>query len=113
MTVTLVFVFTSRAIKDFLSGLLIGDLDYENPHVRTFLRQVLEDLRMFQLESIPTQTLLFSLMFVWEVIPAVLVIGLFWRIPNTAKKGNTNTTQAPHHPYYNSISINAPVQKQR
>jgi len=68
MTVTLVFVFSSRAIKDFLSGLNIGEIDFGNPDT----------------EPISKQILLFFLFFVWEVIPAFLVIGLFWRIPNTA-----------------------------
>jgi len=76
MTVALVFIFSSRALKDFLSGLNIGSLTYQNPYE----------------ESLLMQLLLFSLMFVWEVIPATLVIVLFWRIPNTAVHSSTLTS---------------------
>jgi len=62
LTVILILTFISRSIKDLLSGLKIGQSDISHNPV---------------LEPIGTQALYFSLMLVWELIPAGLVIGLF------------------------------------
>ena len=62
LTVTLCFVFTSRAVKDFLSGLNIAAFDLSDPEKVT----------------VGMQALLFSIYFFWEIIPAAFVLVFFW-----------------------------------
>jgi len=86
MTVTLCFVFVSRAIKDFLSGFGIGNLDLSDPEVvppslPSLTRHNISSYSspfLSKMEAIPLQTMLFTIYLVWEIIPAVMVLVFFW-----------------------------------
>jgi len=89
LTALLVVVFVSRSVKDILSGLNIAVLEFNDP----------------VLEVVPVQTLLFAIYFVWEVIPAMMVLGLFWHIPDS---GKIIPSQTPRSSYSaNASSINS------
>eukprot|EP01124_Arcella_intermedia_P018915 TRINITY_DN26039_c0_g1_i1.p1 TRINITY_DN26039_c0_g1~~TRINITY_DN26039_c0_g1_i1.p1 ORF type:complete len:335 (+),score=61.19 TRINITY_DN26039_c0_g1_i1:24-1028(+) len=65
LTIILFIVFTSRAVKDIMSGASIGIVELTDP----------------VFDTIAIQAFKFSLYFVWEIIPAAMVLGLFWHIP--------------------------------
>eukprot|EP01126_Amoeba_proteus_P042815 TRINITY_DN4664_c0_g1_i16.p2 TRINITY_DN4664_c0_g1~~TRINITY_DN4664_c0_g1_i16.p2 ORF type:complete len:187 (+),score=32.23 TRINITY_DN4664_c0_g1_i16:837-1397(+) len=66
-TVFLVLVFLSRSIRDLLVGL---------GHDPIQLQECL---------PVSVQIQVFMMMLVWELIPAVIVIFLFWHIPNPSE----------------------------
>jgi len=82
LTVLLVLIFVSRAVKDFLSGFDIGTSNISNNPEE---------------DTIGQQSLFFSLMVVWDLIPATMVIGLFWHIPD-AHTIETNFPEVVHRP---------------
>jgi hypothetical protein len=66
VTATLILIFTSRAVRDFVAAFHIGVIDIDNPH-----------------DEIWRQIIIFLMLFIWEIIPTILVILFFWHIPKT------------------------------
>jgi len=86
ITISLFIVFTSRSIKDFLSGVHIGDIPIDDDTSK----------------RLPTQILLVSLMIVWEIVPACMVIFLFWRIPDS-RAVPLNTAPVPYYSEFGNM----------
>eukprot|EP01126_Amoeba_proteus_P009637 TRINITY_DN13667_c0_g1_i1.p1 TRINITY_DN13667_c0_g1~~TRINITY_DN13667_c0_g1_i1.p1 ORF type:complete len:286 (-),score=52.69 TRINITY_DN13667_c0_g1_i1:14-871(-) len=72
-TILLVFVFASRGVRDLLAGFDYGVIPLNTPKMGTKI-----------------QVLLVVMMMVWEIIPAIIVLFLFWHIPNPKE---TNSPQ--------------------
>jgi len=85
LTVTLFFVFISRGVKDFLSGLGIAQWKGDPAE-----------------QALTTQALLFSVYAFWEIVPAFLVILFFWHIPGS--RSNESSRAARPVPYYGAIN---------
>jgi len=86
LTMTLLFVFGSRAVKDFLSGFGKATFNLSDP----------------SMQPITTQAILFSMYLFWEIIPATLVLIFFWHIPGS----NKEPAPAVPVPYYNAVNFN-------
>eukprot|EP01127_Copromyxa_protea_P021037 TRINITY_DN7131_c0_g1_i1.p1 TRINITY_DN7131_c0_g1~~TRINITY_DN7131_c0_g1_i1.p1 ORF type:complete len:390 (+),score=31.63 TRINITY_DN7131_c0_g1_i1:31-1200(+) len=92
LTVILVLIFTSRSVRDLLAGFNIGNISLNDPMGL----------------PIELQVGAFLVMFIWELIPAVIVIFLFWHIPHTAEVPAFPNTATPPVQFMN-MPINSPT----
>jgi len=96
VTVMLFMIFISRSMADFVCffyddcHLTIGDFRISLPNFGTTFNNWLEDL------------ITCILFIIWEIIPAIAVLLLFWRIPATSKLPLKPRSMS--YPYYSSIN---------
>eukprot|EP01120_Amphizonella_sp_Union-15-10_P012228 TRINITY_DN5396_c0_g1_i4.p1 TRINITY_DN5396_c0_g1~~TRINITY_DN5396_c0_g1_i4.p1 ORF type:complete len:325 (-),score=24.07 TRINITY_DN5396_c0_g1_i4:64-1038(-) len=85
-TVLTILVFFSRGIRDALAAWDIGVITLSDPSK----------------QSLQLQIFLFVCSFVWEIVPTVLVIILFWRIPKTMIRKFSRQANRYANPQYRS-----------
>jgi len=79
LSILLVLIFSSRSVRDCLAGAGVGVISVSSP---------------FAL-PLATQIAVFLMMFIWELIPAVVVISFFWHIPHTEDNTSALLFQPP------------------
>jgi len=90
ITVTLFLVFTSRAIKAFLTAFNIGDIDIS-----------------ITLIPMAIQFLLICLMVLWEIGPSLMVLFLFWSIPDSRRNVVQKTVPVPYYTVIGSSPVSS------
>eukprot|EP01127_Copromyxa_protea_P010406 TRINITY_DN2533_c0_g1_i3.p1 TRINITY_DN2533_c0_g1~~TRINITY_DN2533_c0_g1_i3.p1 ORF type:complete len:366 (-),score=37.94 TRINITY_DN2533_c0_g1_i3:217-1314(-) len=74
MTVLVTLIFTSRAIKDFLAVFELGVIPLVDPCTAPVKDQIIS----------------FVVSFIWDIVPASLLLFIFWNIPKPRETGGRN-----------------------